>query len=93
MVQATRERLAALPPEARHHRLGLEAVVSRLAWHCHFIQKLEDEPELEWRNLHRGYDGLREDDFNPAHFAALTEGRTGWPLVDACVAMRDGKSV
>ena len=87
VVQATRERLAALPPEARHHRLGLEAFVSRLAWHCHFIQKLEDEPELEWRNLHRGYDGLREDDFNPAHFAALTEGRTGWPLVDACVAM------
>ena len=87
VVQATRERLAELPPEARHHRLGLEAFVSRLAWHCHFIQKLEDEPELEWRNLHRGYDGLREDAFNPAHFAALTEGRTGWPLVDACVAM------
>ncbi|WP_291009682.1 deoxyribodipyrimidine photo-lyase/cryptochrome family protein [Hydrogenophaga sp.] len=87
VVRATRERLAALPPEARHHRLGLEAFVSRLAWHCHFIQKLEDEPELEWRNLHRGYDGLREDHFNPAHFAALTEGRTGWPLVDACVAM------
>jgi deoxyribodipyrimidine photo-lyase len=87
VVQATRERLSALPPEARHHRLGLEAFVSRLAWHCHFIQKLEDEPELEWRNLHRGYDSLREDDFNPAHLQAMTEGRTGWPLVDACVAM------
>lgn len=87
VVQATRERLAALPPEARHHRLGLDAFVSRLVWHCHFIQKLEDEPELEWRNLHRGYDGLREDHFNPTYFAALTEGRTGWPLVDACVAM------
>lgn len=87
VVQATRERLAALPPEARHHRLGLEAFVSRLAWHCHFIQKLEDERALEWRNLHRGYDGLREDDFNPVHFEALTAGRTGWPLVDACVAM------
>ena len=87
VVQATRERLAALPPEARHHRLGLDAFVNRLAWHCHFIQKLEDEPALEWHNLHRGYDGLREDDFNPVHFHALTEGRTGWPLVDACVAM------
>jgi len=87
VVQATRDRMAGLSPEARHHRLGLEAFVSRLAWHCHFIQKLESEPELEWRNLHRGYDGLREDDFNAAHFEALTEGRTGWPLVDACVAM------
>jgi deoxyribodipyrimidine photo-lyase len=45
------------------------------------------EPELEFRNLHRGYDGLREDDWNPAHFDALQAGRTGWPLVDACVAM------
>jgi len=61
--------------------------VSRLYWHCHFIQKLESEPELEWRNLHRGYDGLREDDWNPEHFKALTQGRTGWPMVDACVAM------
>ena len=87
VVQATRERVAGLPPDAQHHRLGLEAFLSRLAWHCHFIQKLESEPELEWRNLHRGYDGLRENDFNPAHFEALTEGRTGWPLVDACVAM------
>ena len=87
VVQATRERLVGLPPSARHHRLGLEAFLSRLAWHCHFIQKLESEPELEWRNLHRGYDGLREEDFNPEHFEALTQGRTGWPMVDACVAM------
>ncbi|MEX1165758.1 MAG: FAD-binding domain-containing protein [Hydrogenophaga sp.] len=87
VVQATRERLDSLPPAARHHRLGLEAFLSRLAWHCHFIQKLESEPELEWRNLHRGYDGLREDDFNPRHFEALTKGHTGWPMVDACVAM------
>ena len=87
VVQATRARLAGVPPSARHHRLGLEAFLSRLAWHCHFIQKLESEPELEWCNLHRGYDGLREDDFNANHFEALTQGRTGWPMVDACVAM------
>jgi deoxyribodipyrimidine photo-lyase len=30
---------------------------------------------------------LRENDWNPAHFSALTAGPTGWPLVDACVAM------
>jgi deoxyribodipyrimidine photo-lyase len=60
---------------------------SRLHWHCHFIQKLESEPALEFQNLHRGYDGLREGDWNDAHFAALVAGRTGWPMVDACVAM------
>ena len=25
---------------------------SRIAWHCHFIQKLESEPELEFREFH-----------------------------------------
>ena len=37
--------------------------------------------------MHRSYDGLRENDWNPAHFEALTTARTGWPLVDACVVM------
>ncbi|MCQ8119561.1 FAD-binding domain-containing protein [Methylomonas rosea] len=86
VVQATRRQLYALPRgDAR--RAGLTAFVSRLYWHCHFMQKLESEPELEFANQHRGYDGLREADWTPAHFQALTAGRTGWPLVDACVAM------
>lgn len=87
VVQATRHALATLPPRAQRQRLGLQAFHSRLYWHCHFIQKLESEPEMEWRNLHRGYDGLRENEWSPVHFSALTEGRTGWPMVDACVAM------
>jgi deoxyribodipyrimidine photo-lyase len=37
--------------------------------------------------MHRGYDGLREHDFNEAHFEALKAARTGWPMVDACVTM------
>ncbi len=87
VVQGTRHTLQSLPSQAQRQRKGLQAFHSRLYWHCHFIQKLESEPELEWRNLHRGYDGLREDGWNPAHFEALTQGRTGWPMVDACVAM------
>ena len=87
VVQNTRATLDALPPQAGRHRAGLVGFMSRLYWHCHFIQKLESEPEIEWRNMHRGYDGLREDDWNPAHFDALTSARTGWPMVDACVVM------
>ncbi|GAB4400978.1 MAG: deoxyribodipyrimidine photo-lyase [Rhodoferax sp.] len=87
VVQATRQQILCFQERLPQSAQGLEAFLSRLHWHCHFIQKLESEPELEWRNLHRGYDGLRESDFNPGHFAALTQGRTGWPLVDACVAM------
>ena len=78
---------AAQQATAARQLAGLKAFLSRLHWHCHFIQKLESEPELEFRNLHRGYDGLREADWHPDHFAAFTAGRTGWPLVDACVAM------
>lgn len=87
VVQATRHQLAQLPAQATRQRAGLTAFLSRLHWHCHFIQKLESEPEIEHHNMHRGYDGLREDAFNPAHFQALQEARTGWPMVDACVRM------
>ena len=85
VVQATRGQLAALPPQAVRHRAGLTAFISRLHWHCHFIQKLESEPAIEWHNMHRGYDNLREQEFNTAHFEALQAARTGWPMVDACV--------
>jgi deoxyribodipyrimidine photo-lyase len=87
VVQHTRAHIAKLPPQASRHRAGLTGFISRLYWHCHFIQKLESEPAIEWQNMHRGYDGLREHDFNEEHFEALKAARTGWPMVDACVTM------
>ena len=86
VVQSTYHAMAELP-SGNWQKKGLVAFVSRLYWHCHFIQKLESEPMLEVQNVHRGYDGLRENDWNPVHFEALTMARTGWPLVDACVVM------
>ncbi len=90
--QATRERQAGL---AELHAAGvghdprwgrsLASFQSRLRWHCHFIQKLEDEPILESRNLSRAYDGLRESEFDEEKFAAWREGRTGYPMIDACM--------
>lgn len=64
---------------------GLDAFYSRLRWHCHFMQKLEDEPEIEFRNMHRGFDGLREHDFSAAYFHAWAQGHTGYPLIDAAM--------
>ncbi|RME67734.1 MAG: deoxyribodipyrimidine photo-lyase [Verrucomicrobia bacterium] len=62
---------------------------ARLRWHCHFMQKLEDEPRIEFENFCRVFDGLRED------FTASAAGRerlerwkagmTGYPMVDACM--------
>ncbi len=87
VVQATAAQLACLHSTDVQRSKGLNAFVSRLYWHCHFIQKLESEPELEHQNVHPGYNGLRENDWYAEHFEALVAGRTGWPLVDACVAM------
>ncbi|MBN8661922.1 MAG: deoxyribodipyrimidine photo-lyase/cryptochrome family protein [Candidatus Obscuribacter phosphatis] len=64
---------------------SMRSFQSRLWWHCHFMQKLEDEPEIEFHNFSRAYDGLREDEFNSVYFQAWCEGMTGYPFVDACM--------
>jgi deoxyribodipyrimidine photo-lyase len=64
---------------------SLASFLDRLRWRDHFIQKLEDEPRIEFENFHRGYDGLREGEFDADRFAALCGGRTGFPMVDAVV--------
>ena len=64
---------------------SLSSVKSRLSWHCHFMQKMEDEPSIEFHNFNRAYDGLREDEFNRDYFDAWCHGQTGYPMVDACM--------
>jgi len=64
---------------------SLRAFESRLSWHCHFMQKLEDQPSIEFENMSRAYDGLREEEFHQNRFDAWCEGQTGYPLVDACM--------
>ncbi|MEM9293097.1 MAG: FAD-binding domain-containing protein [Acidobacteriota bacterium] len=64
---------------------SISSFLSRLRWHCHFMQKLEDEPQLEFHNLCRAYDGLREGDFRQDRFDAWCAGETGYPMVDACM--------
>ena len=64
---------------------ALRGFAGRLRWHCHFMQKLEDEPDIEFRNFARVCDGLREDAFNSNHFEAWCAGQTGYPMVDACM--------
>jgi len=58
--------------------------ISRLHWHCHFIQKFEMEDRMEFENLNRGYNSL-ERSVNLEHFEAWKNGATGFPLIDACM--------
>jgi deoxyribodipyrimidine photo-lyase len=81
--QAARARYQALPPEEKHWRQSLRSFVARLHWHCHFIQKLESEPEAEFRPFARIYTGLRPRPADPARLSAWTTGQTGYPFVDA----------
>ena len=81
--QATEVAIANTPDRAFAY--ALRGFAGRLRWHCHFMQKLEDEPDIEFNNFARVCDGLREDEFNDVRFAAWCEGRTGYPMVDACM--------
>lgn len=76
--------------EAKRMAYDLRGFASRLRWHCHFMQKLESEPAIEWRNFSRAFDGLREETEAPTgqdaeRLAAWQTGMTGYPMVDACM--------
>lgn len=64
---------------------ALKSFDARLAWRDHFIQKLEDEPALEHRALHRALDDLRPRTPDAARLRAWATGETGLPFVDACM--------
>ncbi|RPF98499.1 MAG: deoxyribodipyrimidine photo-lyase [Rhodospirillaceae bacterium TMED63] len=72
-------------PGSMAWRQSLKSFNSRLHWHCHFIQKLEDEPQIEFENLHSGYDGVRKAGENEDALKAWAAGETGLPFVDACM--------
>ncbi len=62
---------------------GVRSFGSRLHWHCHFIQKLEDQPSIEWQDFHPFMRDLRDADAD--RLIAWAEGKTGVPFVDACM--------
>ncbi|MEO1369567.1 MAG: FAD-binding domain-containing protein, partial [Acidobacteriota bacterium] len=82
-----RDELKDLPTDevTKRWRGSISSFLSRLRWHCHFMQKLEDEPPIEFRNMNRAYDDLRPEEPDPERLAAWQEGRTGYPMVDACM--------
>lgn len=86
VVQATAARQHEIRHGPRNGWAGsLKSFQSRLAWRDHFMQKLEDEPALEHRCLHRAYEGLRPLEPDHSRLAAWENGETGLPLLDACM--------
>lgn len=66
------------------NRKSLKSFKSRLAWHCHFIQKIYDEPDIEKQNMNRAYDDLKHS-YDQKKMEAWKNGQTGFPFVDACM--------
>jgi len=58
--------------------------ITRLKWHCHFIQKFEVEGRYEYECINKGYE-LLEHPKNEKFIKAWEQGNTGFPLVDACM--------
>jgi deoxyribodipyrimidine photo-lyase len=55
-----------------------------LRWQAHFIQKFEMEDRMEMENVNRGFDRL-DKPIRTEWIRAWEEGKTGYPLVDACM--------
>lgn len=70
---------------ATRWRGSMTSFTGRLHWHCHFMQKLEDEPRIEFENLHRGYDAIRPSTPDRDRLEPWAKGETGLPFLDACM--------
>ena len=66
------------------NKRALSNFISRLHWHCHFMQKFEDECRMEFENVNRGYDAIVKIK-NEGYIKAWQDGKTGVPLIDACM--------
>lgn len=71
-------------PANKNMRQSLVSFIDRLHWHCHFIQKLETTPAIEWQELHPSYEGMRTE-IDEELMERWFTGQTGWPFFDACM--------
>ena len=66
----------------QYHKRAFDALLVRLRWHCHFIQKFEMECSYETNCINPGFELMKHDN-NRELLLAWKEGKTGIPIVDA----------
>lgn len=71
-------------PNYEYHKRAFSGILTRLKWHCHFIQKFEVECAYETECVNRGYESL-ERPFDKEKVTRWESGHTGFPLIDACM--------
>lgn len=71
-------------PAHPQNKFAFNGMLTRLRWHCHFIQKFEMECSYELQCINQGYEQMNYTN-NQQFLEAWKIGRTGFPLVDACM--------
>jgi deoxyribodipyrimidine photo-lyase len=66
------------------YKKAFNSLISRLQWHCHFIQKFETDCNYEIECINKGFNKIRRKE-NPDFLGSWMNGRTGYPLIDACM--------
>ncbi len=85
VYQITDKRMRALRGVDSKYSKCLKSFSSRLRWHCHFMQKLEDQPNIEINTLHSSFENLRPSFGDQKLLNAWENGTTGYPMIDACM--------
>jgi deoxyribodipyrimidine photo-lyase len=63
---------------------SLRAFESRLHWRDHFVQRLEGCPTMEFSAINPIFNQVEYED-DPEMLASWLAGKTGFPLIDACM--------
>jgi len=79
VYQATQERLKQVSKKK-----SLTDFLARVKWQSHFIQKFESESSMEFSAYNKGLASIHKPK-NQTLIDAWEQGRTGVPLVDACM--------
>ena len=66
--------------ENRGFTSSLTSFQSRLAWHCHFMQRLEAEATMDEIAINPELDELLNRKLDQRKFIAWRDGKTGWPF-------------
>lgn len=84
----TRARKAAVEkqghPQAGKWKRSLSSFESRLYWHSHFMQKLEDEPQMEFKPQNKAFEKVEWEN-DQQKLQAWKHGQTGVPMIDASI--------
>lgn len=75
---------AQLAKQQNGNKRNINFFVSRLLWHCHFIQKFESKCSQELYNVNTAFNSIRNI-VDTEKLQAFVQAKTGIPIVDASI--------